>query len=66
MSDTTKTTSEHELTDEPGQPDTAVADPLAIKDGEPELPEAEASEWADWTREDLETELDSRNRHIAQ
>ena len=66
MSDTTKTTSEHDLTDEPDRPDAAVADPAASEDGEPELLEAEASEWADWTREDLETELDSRNRHIAQ
>lgn len=66
MSDTTKTTSEHELTDEPSQPDAAVAAPSDTKEGEPELPAAEASKWADWTREDLETELDSRICRIAQ
>lgn len=66
MSDTTKTTSEHELTDEPSQPDAAFAALSDTKEGEPELPAAEASKWADWAREDLETELDSRIRRIAQ
>ena len=59
MPDTTKTTSEPEPTDATGQPAAAVAD------AEQELLEPETSEWADWTRQDLETELDSRDRRIA-
>lgn len=59
MSDTTKTTSEPEPTDATDQ---AAA---AVGNAEQELLEPETSEWADWTRQDLETELDSRSRRIA-
>ena len=59
MSDTTKTTAEPEPTDATDQPAAATAA------AEQELLEPETSEWADWTRQDLETELDSRNRRLA-